>query len=241
MSIRPTALSTRALTVALPLATLGWAAPPAWVCAVLTDLAHDTPTAPDTAVVAAVAAVAYVVAGWLLVVATAVALAATGGRLGGAAHRAQRVLAPLAVRRAVALALGLAVVTGAAGPAAAEPGPAGGSPISVSAASGLDWPAIPATPTTPATPTAPATPDPSTARPAPAVPNASADGQPVVVRPGDSLWRLAERDLADREDRAVSDREVAAAWPSWWSANRDVVGPDPDLLRPGAVLTPPAP
>ena len=235
MSIGFTAPLARVITAALPMAALVWTAPPAWVITVLTDLARGTPTAPDTSVVAAAAAVAYVVAGWLLVVAVAVALAATSGRLGHAAHSAQRILAPLAVRRAVALALGLAVVTGAAAPAAAEPGPAGGSPHSVSAVSGLDWPTTPASPATspsPATPTTPA------AQPAP--PSVSADGQPVVVRPGDSLWRLAERDLADRDDRVVSDHEVAAAWPSWWSANRDVIGPDPDLLHPGAVLTPPA-
>ncbi|MDP3712099.1 MAG: LysM domain-containing protein [Mycobacteriales bacterium] len=228
MSNRLTALSVRALTAALPLATLGWAAAPTRVGAVLTDVAHGTPTAPDAAVVAAVAAVAYALAGWLLVVTVAVALAATGGRLGDAAHSAQRLVAPLAVRRAVALALGLAVVTGAAAPAAAEPGPAGDSPVSVSAAEGLDWPATPATPSTPTT------------RPALASPSASAVGQPVVVRPGDSLWQLAERDLTARSGRDVTDREVAATWPAWWSANRDAVGPDPDLLHPGAVLTPPA-
>jgi hypothetical protein len=26
---------------------------------------------------------------------------------------------------------------------------------------------------------------------------------------------------------------------AWWSANADVIGPDPDLLLPGQVLQPP--
>jgi nucleoid-associated protein YgaU len=62
----------------------------------------------------------------------------------------------------------------------------------------------------------------------------TADDQ-VVVRRGDSLWRIAERHLgAD-----ATDAEVAVEWPRWWHANRRVVGPDPDLLLPGTRLTPP--
>jgi hypothetical protein len=33
---------------------------------------------------------------------------------------------------------------------------------------------------------------------------------------------------------------VARTWPRWYAANRDAIGPDPDLLRPGTVLHPPA-
>jgi nucleoid-associated protein YgaU len=64
----------------------------------------------------------------------------------------------------------------------------------------------------------------------------TADDQ-VVVRRGDSLWRIAERHLgAD-----ATDAEVAVEWPRWWHANRRVVGADPDLLLPGTRLTPPDP
>ena len=39
----------------------------------------------------------------------------------------------------------------------------------------------------------------------------------------------------------VSDADRAAEWPRWWAANRDVVGDDPDLLRPGQrLVAPPA-
>ena len=61
----------------------------------------------------------------------------------------------------------------------------------------------------------------------------------VVVRPGDSLWAIARRDL-QAAGASATVRDVAAAWPLWWAANRQLVGEDPDLLRPGSHLTPPA-
>jgi nucleoid-associated protein YgaU len=60
-----------------------------------------------------------------------------------------------------------------------------------------------------------------------------------VVQSGDSLWALAEQDLARRSE-PTTDAAVARAWPTWWSANRDAVGDDPDLLHPGTRLTAPA-
>jgi resuscitation-promoting factor RpfA len=60
---------------------------------------------------------------------------------------------------------------------------------------------------------------------------------PVVVHRGDTLWGIAARHLG----RGADDAEVAAEWPRWWRANRDVIGPDPDLLLPGTRLTPPPP
>ena len=63
----------------------------------------------------------------------------------------------------------------------------------------------------------------------------------VVVRSGDSLWRIAARALPARTARTRADRSraVAAAWPAWYAANRARIGPDPDLLLPGQVLTRP--
>lgn len=58
----------------------------------------------------------------------------------------------------------------------------------------------------------------------------------VVVLRGDSLWSIAARDLGP----GAADAEIAEAWPRWWAANRAVVGPDPDRLLPGQVLTHPA-
>jgi nucleoid-associated protein YgaU len=61
----------------------------------------------------------------------------------------------------------------------------------------------------------------------------------VVVRPGDSLWSLAEAALRRDGTGAPTTRQVAQAWPRWWAANREAVGDDPDLLLPGTVLRPP--
>jgi nucleoid-associated protein YgaU len=58
------------------------------------------------------------------------------------------------------------------------------------------------------------------------------------VRPGDSLWAIASHALL-HEGTAATDAAVAAEWPRWYAANRHVVGPDPDLIRPGQVLQPP--
>ncbi|MDQ4051568.1 MAG: LysM peptidoglycan-binding domain-containing protein [Actinomycetota bacterium] len=55
------------------------------------------------------------------------------------------------------------------------------------------------------------------------------------VRPGDSLWSVAESTLRD-SGAAATEADVAAYWPRIYALNRDLVGPDPDLLRPGQRL-----
>lgn len=68
----------------------------------------------------------------------------------------------------------------------------------------------------------------------PAEPAASAetpDGA-LVVRPGDSLWALA----AARLGPDATPVEVDRAWRVLYRLNRPVVGPDPDLIRPGQQL-----
>lgn len=54
----------------------------------------------------------------------------------------------------------------------------------------------------------------------------------VVVRPGDSLWAIARRELPP----GASDAVVTDRWHEIYAANRDVIGPDPDLVRPGQRL-----
>jgi nucleoid-associated protein YgaU len=56
------------------------------------------------------------------------------------------------------------------------------------------------------------------------------------VQPGDSLWAIAGRQLGPE----ASDAQIARAWPQWWSANRAVVGDDPNLIHPGTHLVPPS-
>lgn len=57
----------------------------------------------------------------------------------------------------------------------------------------------------------------------------------VVVQPGDSLWAITARYLGP----AASDAQVAASWPQWYAANKDVIGENAQLLQPGQVLHPP--
>ncbi len=45
------------------------------------------------------------------------------------------------------------------------------------------------------------------------------------VRRGDSLWSIAKDQLGD-----------PARWPQLYTLNRDVIGADPDLIRPGQLL-----
>ncbi len=67
-------------------------------------------------------------------------------------------------------------------------------------------------------------------------------GQPVrvparvVVKPGDTLWSIAATDLGPN----ATAEDVAARWPAWYAANRELIGPDPDLILPGQVLRIPA-
>ena len=57
----------------------------------------------------------------------------------------------------------------------------------------------------------------------------------VVVEPGDCLWTLASQSLG-----RPAPARVAETWPRWWRANRGVIGSNPDLIRPGQRLRPPA-
>lgn len=200
------------------------------------------PGDPYAPLVGLLSLLAWVLAAWLaLTVAVTAAghLPGVAGRLGAAAARR---IAPAAVRRAVEVALGLTVAVGALGasPALAAPGPA--APPAAPPAATLDWAAPVPTLDWAAPAEAPeAAPTLDwTASPV-QEPQAAAETvtEAVVVQPGDSLWDLAEQDLRERGDAAPTDAEVAQAWPSWWAANRDAVGDDPDLIQPGTHLSPP--
>lgn len=177
----------------------------------------------DGATVAAASWAAWAVAGYLLLaaaVAGAQALRGSGGsrrRLPGAGA------VSTAVERWIGLtaaALATAAVSSATVPAmAAGPGPApspsatASLPSATASLPSLDW-----------TQAGPATDLPASA------------GRAVMVKPGDCLWSIAAAELGD----AATTVEIAWRWPQWWSANRALVGADPDLIRPGQRLTPPA-
>lgn len=57
----------------------------------------------------------------------------------------------------------------------------------------------------------------------------------ATVRPGDSLWSIAERHLPPD----ATDAQVAHAVTSWYSQNREVIGDDPDIIHPGQQLREP--
>lgn len=57
----------------------------------------------------------------------------------------------------------------------------------------------------------------------------------VAVRPGDCLWSIAARRLPPDASAQLVDQ----SWRRWYAANARVVGPDPDLIRPGQQLQPP--
>ena len=200
----------------------------------------------DVLIASAAALLAWAVWAWGALGLALTAASALPGVAGGAARLALQVALPAGARRGAALLLGLGL--GVAGPLLASAVPQLAPAASAAAESVPDWPApgpaaaapVPDWPTGPA-PTGPAPTVEAPAAPSTAPPEAApaADGR-VVVR-GDCLWHIAADSLLGQLGRLPSDGEVAAAVQAWWSANADVIGPDPDLLIPGQVLRPPGP
>lgn len=76
-----------------------------------------------------------------------------------------------------------------------------------------------------------------TSLPARATSGSAGAHREVTVRPGESLWTIAARELGP----GATALEIAARWPLWYQANRDVIGADPNVLLPGQLLSPPPP
>jgi hypothetical protein len=193
---------------------------------------------PDVLVLAVAGLLAWAVWVWGVLGLALTAATAVPGLVGVASRTVVRVVLPAGARRSASLLLGVGLgVTGplvgtvsglaplpaaVAAPAAAVPDWPGRSSADLP-----DWPR--ATPT--ARPSAvPAAPD------WPAGPEVG--GEHLVVR-GDCLWHIAAGRLLAQLDRPPTDGEVAIAVQAWWTANRDVIGPEPGLLLPGQVLRPP--
>lgn len=226
------------------------------------------PASLDEAVVLVVLTACVLLGGWLVVSTTVACAAHLPGRLGDPARRWSHTLAPAATRRVAALLVGAALgATLAPGTAA---GSVGGGSVggSVGGSGGHGTPPerspgfavtpAPAPSVPAATPSSPTSSSPEPPASVPSVPEpgwtpsrpvdtpvtvarlVTGAGAPpsaeVVVHRGDSLWTIARRHLGP----GATDTEVAAAWPRWYAANRDVIGPDPGILRPGQVLRAPA-
>ena len=67
-------------------------------------------------------------------------------------------------------------------------------------------------------------------------PQSQRDATAVVVRRGDTLWAIAQQRLGPHADASAIARSVRR----WYAANRDVIGENPDLIRPGQRLTAPS-
>jgi hypothetical protein len=195
---------------------------------------------PDVLVQAAAGLLAWAVWGWGALGLALTAVAALPGVVGNAADLVLHVVLPAGARRGAALVLGLGIGVGApllvltsplAVSSAAASAPAADVPV---AAGGVpDW-AAPAT-----APTGGPVPD-RAADPVPEWSRAAAAGTHVVVR-GDSLWHIAAASLRAQKGVEPTDADVAVAVQAWWTANSEVIGPDPDLLLPGQVLRAPGP
>lgn len=159
------------------------------------------------ALVALCAAVGLVALAWLWVLTGLVVTAALRGRT----HRVRAV--PPVVRRAVLAACGVALTGGlAAAPATATPGHPHQDLGPQAAMTRL--------------------PLPERAVAAPTASPAASPAGMVVVRPGDTLWAIARRSLPAH----ATDADIDARWHRIHAANRDVIGPDPDLIRPAQRL-----
>jgi nucleoid-associated protein YgaU len=182
---------------------------------------------PDSLVIAAAGLLAWSVWAWGVLGLVLTAASAVPGMVGSAARLATHVVLPAGARRSAALLLGLglgvtAPLAGAAVTVLATPAVA-----AVPAAVVPDWPALP--PVNGPVPDWPG-----------AFPTLPAEDSHVVVR-DDCLWHIAASHLLVRSGVAPTDGEIARAVHAWWTANADVIGPDPDHLLPGQVLRPPGP
>ena len=195
-----------------------WAATTLGAAALLPWLTAGLPTAPPDDVVAGLVACCTAAAvgcvAWLWVLTTLVVLEVLRGRPTG------RTGVPPAVRRWVLVACGVSLAGGLLAPAHADRGasepsrPAAsallvGLPVPDRATTTTQWRGLLARPRE---------------HPASAA---------VVVAAGDTLWDLA----ADTLPATADDADIQRRWREIYRANRDVVGADPDLIRPGQRLS----
>lgn len=234
-----------------------------WVRDLWQVVAAPGPASAPELLMAGVAALALLIGGWLWITMLLESLSLLPGLAGRMLRPLAAAVVPQIARRSVAVALGIGLAAGGGGMAhASTPSPA---PAATSSAAPLQTPS--ASPSSSVSPT-PGSSDPAGAsgpgwRPtAPTVrpqtgpdlrqasgstsgtpspgwtPSRSSADRPsgeVVVLRGDTLWSIAAAHLG----AGASDAEIAAEWPRWYAANADLIGPDPNVIRPGQILVPP--
>ncbi|MDQ3732463.1 MAG: LysM peptidoglycan-binding domain-containing protein [Actinomycetota bacterium] len=208
--------------------------------AVADPQAYVTATGPDEFVLALATALGWLLLCWVSLGALLVLGSAAPGLLGWLFHQLARLLLPATLRRFVSLALGVTLLTGTSVASAAPPTTLASITVTT------DWPGTPesALAATPDWPPAPVAETGPPEQPAPDLP-ASSD-QPrsagpgeYAVQPGDCLWDIVERALA-QAGSPIDAASVAAAVANWWQVNRRQIE-DPDLIFPGQILAVPAP
>ncbi|MDQ1745245.1 MAG: hypothetical protein QOE23_3584 [Pseudonocardiales bacterium] len=197
---------------------------------------------PDAAVGTVAGALLWLVALWVALGLAVTAGSRLPGRLGQFGSAAAHRLTPAALRRVVAAATStsillspataLAAPSGSGAPTATGSAPtaaASGAPSAAGTSSlpPVGWPTDPG----PAPRTA-GDPLPGTERAA--VPTGAGR---VRVRAGDSLWSIAGHRLGP----AAPAGRIQQEWPRWYALNRQLIGPDPNLIRPGTRLRIPEP
>jgi nucleoid-associated protein YgaU len=185
---------------------------------------------PDVLIASAAGLLAWAVWAWGVLGLALTVASAVPGAVGGAARVVLHAALPAGARRSAAVLLGIGLGITAPLVTAALPTLAPTASAAAPVQDVPDWPApAPAAAPLPDWPAAAA---PATASPAP--------GQRVVVR-GDCLWHIAADSLLGQLGRLPTAGEIASAVDTWWHANADVIGPDPDRLLPGQVLRVPGP
>lgn len=216
----------------------------------LVTAVHDTGlrTGVDALVELLVVGGGAVLAAWLGLSALVASLclgARAAGHVWRGGERLVARVAPPVVRRMLTVTIAAGIGLGSALGAQAAPRPVAAVDVVAQQEPGdLGWPvtdpdAPPSAPTSePSAPpgSVPTAPTEPVITPAGTASTGGGAARQVVVQPGDTLWGIARRHLPE----GASQAQVAAAWPAWYEANRETVGPDPDLIRPGQVLLVPA-
>jgi nucleoid-associated protein YgaU len=224
-----------------------------------------TSAAPDSAIVAGCAWLAWTLALYLTAV-VALSAVARATLAAGRVTDAIAVVTPAQVRRLVDAALTVSVAATIVGTSGASPVSAAAPTVAVSSyhpahasrTSALDWPGVGRSGSTldwpglgPVVGRDPASLD---------WPGVAPNGQSalrhhhhadvglvtggrrrremsttVIVAPGDSLWTIATRHLGP----GASDGAITAAWHRLYAANRALIGADPGVILPGQRLTVP--
>jgi LysM domain len=240
-------------------ALLSWAAgPPADTWRLLLSAADGSTPDLDRLLASSAALAAWIGLGWLGIAAFLEVASVLPGAAGRGCAAVAAKTSPMLIRRIVQAAIGVSVL---AGPLTAGSAFAAGPSTTTSTSAGVDRPNSLAAPglgnsspaplvlDRPATPFV-ASPPPKAAKWTSAGPTALVTGvahrdtgdpsdpstHGYVVRRGDTLWDIAARHLGP----AATAVDISREWPAWYDTNRAVIGPDPDLIRPGVLLLPPS-